>query len=84
MKSDVLHAALCYMGILVLIPIVSGATSNSFVKFHTRRGLVLLASEAIALIAAIFFPYVGGFLFILTLVISIAGLFLVLQHDDTR
>jgi len=81
MKPHVLSAALCYMGILVLIPIVSGATSNPFVQFHVRRGLILLAGEAIAIITALFFPYVGGLLFLVTLITSIAGLFLLLQGD---
>lgn len=35
-------AVICYLGILVLIPLLTDAKKDSFVKFHIKQGLVLL------------------------------------------
>lgn len=82
MKPHILHAALSYMGILVLLPVFSGATKHPFVNFHAKQGLVLLALEVLAILATYWVSYVGGVVFLLTLLASIAGLFSAL-HEDT-
>jgi uncharacterized membrane protein len=41
-------AMLAYLGILVLIPLVSEAKNDPFVKFHIKQGLVLLIGYIIA------------------------------------
>lgn len=40
-------AVICYLGILVLIPLLTDAKNDSFVKFHIKQGLVLLILEVI-------------------------------------
>ncbi len=74
MKPHILMASLSYMGILVLIPIFAGATGHPFVKFHVKQGLVILVGEILAIIITFWLSYVGGLLFLLMLIASIAGL----------
>lgn len=57
-SSNTLMAVLCYFGILVLIPFLTDAKNDPFVKFHIKQGLVLLIADIIAsFIAAI--PVIG-------------------------
>ncbi len=67
-------AILCYLGILVLIPLLTDAKNDPFVKFHIKQGLVLLITGVIlGVISPV--PVIGwlvgalGSLFILILVI---------------
>ncbi|MDA1169318.1 MAG: hypothetical protein O3A36_03195 [bacterium] len=80
-KTHVLNAALSYMGVLVLLPIISGATANPFVKFHAKQGLVLLGGEVLAILASYWLSYLGGILFLLMLLFSIAGLYSSLREE---
>lgn len=80
-KPHILNAALSYMGILVLFPIISGATAHPFVKFHAKQGLVLLVGEVLAILASYWVSYIGGILFLLLLLMSVAGLYSVLQEE---
>ncbi len=80
-KPQVLNAALSYMGILVLLPIFSGATNNLFVKFHAKQGLVILVGEALALVASYWVSYIGGIFFLVMLLASLGGLFSALHED---
>ena len=51
-------AILAYLGILIVIPFLTEAHKDPFVKFHIKQGLVLLITEVIAsVIAAI--PILG-------------------------
>lgn len=40
-------AFLCYLGILVLIPLLTDAKNDAFVKFHIKQGIVLLIVDII-------------------------------------
>jgi len=80
-KPHVLEASLSYMGILVLVPVISGSTANPFVKFHAKQGLVLLGGEALAILASYWISYIGGILFLLMLLASVAGLYSSLQEE---
>lgn len=80
-KPQVLNAVLSYVGILVLLPIISGATQSSFVKFHAKQGLVILGLEILAIIASYWVSYIGGVVFILMLLASLAGIFSALRED---
>lgn len=80
-KPQVLNAVLSYVGILVLLPIVSGATQNPFVKFHAKQGLVILGLEILAIIASYWVSYIGGVVFVLMLLASLAGIFSALRED---
>lgn len=77
----VLMASLSYVGILVLLPLFSGATKDTFVAFHVRQGLLLLAGEIIAVIAASWFPYVGGAVFLLLFIASIIAFFRTMHEE---
>lgn len=81
MKPYVLQAALSYMGILVLLPIVSGAIANPFVKFHAKQGIVLLGGEVLAILVAYWVSYLGGILFLCMLLLSVAGLYSSLKEE---
>ncbi len=83
LDSNVLLASMSYIGVLVLIPILSGATKHSFINFHAKQGLVILAGEIIAIIASVWISSLGGLLFILMLIASIVGLFTSL-HGEKR
>lgn len=80
-KPHVLNAALSYVGILVLFPIISGATDNPFVKFHAKQGLVIFVGEVLAILASYWVSYIGGVVFILMLLASLAGIFSALRED---
>ncbi len=51
-------AILCYIGILVLIPLLTDAKNDAFVKFHIKQGLTLLIFDIIiSIVAAV--PIIG-------------------------
>lgn len=76
-------AVLCYLGILVLIPLLTNAKNEAFVKFHVKQGLVLLIFEVIvSIVWAIPFLgwivgaigwVIGVILFIIGLINAIGG-----------
>jgi len=76
-KKNVGMAVLCYLGILVLIPLLTDAKNDSFVKFHIKQGLVLLIFEVILSVAAAI-PVVGRIVgsvgWIISVVLFIMGL----------
>ncbi len=43
-------AILCYLSILVIIPLVTEAKNDPFVKFHAKQGLSLLICEVVSYI----------------------------------
>mgnify|MGYP001617675362 FL=1 len=47
-QNKVLMGVLSYLGILLLIPFLTGSHKDPFVKFHLKQGLVLLILEIIA------------------------------------
>ncbi len=44
-KKNTGMGVLCYLSILVLIPLLSEAKNDPFVKFHIKQGLVLFVAE---------------------------------------
>ncbi|MCL2086395.1 MAG: hypothetical protein FWH05_02215 [Oscillospiraceae bacterium] len=63
-------AALSYLGILVLIPLLTMPDSK-FAKFHVNQGLILCIAHA----AALFLNFLLGFVFIIGwLVMSVIGI----------
>ncbi len=80
-KPHVLNAVLSYVGILVLFPIVSGATENPFVKFHAKQGLVIFGLEVLAILSSYWLSYIGAALFMLMLLASLGGIFSALRED---
>lgn len=55
-------AIISYLGILVLIPLVTDAKNDPYVNFHIKQGLALLIAGVIAGIVGIV-PIIGWFLF---------------------
>lgn len=70
-------AALCYFGILVIIPLITDAKKDPYVKFHIKQGLVLLIAGIITSFISMV-PVLGwvvGFiLWIILLILFIIGL----------
>ena len=75
-------AALCYFGILVLIPFLTDAKNDPFVKFHIKQGLVLLISYIIVSFI-IWIPLVGWILGIIMFILFIMGLINALGGKET-
>jgi len=72
-KKNIGMAILCYIGILVLIPLLTDAKDEPFVKFHVKQGLVLLIVSVI--VGAIsWIPVVGWLLGIGTFILWIIGI----------
>ena len=76
-EKNIGMAVLCYIGILVLIPLLTDAKNEAFVKFHIKQGLTLLIFDIIiSVISAI--PVLGWIIgivgSILILVLFIMGL----------
>jgi uncharacterized membrane protein len=68
-----LLAALSYVGLLFLLPIVAGEKSD-FVRFHARQGAVMCAFEfAAMLIGAV--PLIGWSFFIAVFVVAAIALY---------
>lgn len=71
-STNTLMAVLCYFGILVLIPFLTDAKNDPFVKFHIKQGLVLLIVYVIAGFV-LWIPFVGWLLGILLFVLFLMG-----------
>ena len=56
--NNTLMAVLAYLGILIIVPFVTDAKNDPFVKFHIKQGLVLIISEIVGLFIGII-PILG-------------------------
>jgi len=74
-----LVAALSYLGILVLVPLLFVDKDVPFVKFHAKQGLVILIGYVLAIIGVGFLPVIGDIFWVALGVASIAGLIQALQ-----
>ena len=66
-------AILAYLGILIIVPFLTDAKNDPFVKFHLKQGLVLIVLEVISLFVNVV-PILGwivGFLLWLAILILI-------------
>ncbi|MCE9643102.1 MAG: hypothetical protein K8Q97_02120 [Candidatus Andersenbacteria bacterium] len=84
LSSEHLIAALSYVGILVLIPIISGDYKKPFVQFHVKQGLVILGGIICSIIIAQYFPRVGALLFLAFFVTTIVAFFQAVQGNKWR
>ncbi len=41
-NTNIVMSLLCYLGALIIIPLVTDAKKDPYVKFHIRQGLLLL------------------------------------------
>ena len=72
-NNNSLMAVLAYLGILVLIPLLTEAKNDSFVKFHIQQGLVMLIAWVLG--SFLFWvPFVGWILWLGIVVLTIIGI----------
>ncbi len=71
--EDKLMAALSYIGVLVLVPLLV-KRDNPFVRWHAKQGLVVLIGIALSLMTAAWVPALGNVLFLLLLLAAVVGL----------
>ncbi len=77
-EPNKLMAALSYVGVLVLIPLLV-SRKDPFVSFHAKQGLVIFIGEILASIIVAWAPLIGNLLFLLMIVASIAGFIQAIQ-----
>lgn len=68
-----LLAALSYVGVLVLVPLLV-KRDDPFVRWHAKQGLVLLMGMVVAVMAAAWVSVVGNVLFLVLLIVAVVGL----------
>ena len=73
LKENKLWALLCYLGVLVVIPLLVKKDS-AFCQFHAKQGLVLLAGGFLS-----FFPIFGWIIGIAVFVLSVLGIVSVIE-----
>ena len=70
-QNNVIMAVLVYLGILIVVPFLTDAKEDPFVKFHIKQGLTLLILDVVVWFFA-FIPFIGWmFGWILWLVVFI-------------
>jgi uncharacterized membrane protein len=72
-SNNTLMAALAYLGILVIVPLLTDAKNDPFVKYHIKQGLVLLIAYVICGFI-VWVPIIGWLLGVLLFVLFIMGL----------
>lgn len=68
-----LMAVLSYFGILVLIPLLTDAKNDPFVKFHIKQGLVLLIAYVIGGFV-MWVPIIGWLLGVVLFIFFLMGI----------
>lgn len=72
-EKNIGMAVLCYIWILVLVPLLTDAKNDPFVKFHIKQGLVLLIVSIIAGFVS-WIPVVGWVVALGVFIVWIIGL----------
>ena len=82
-------AVLAYLWILIVVPFLTDAKNDPFVKFHLKQGLAILVFEAITWFASIilgFVPIIGSLvvlaLWLVSLVFTVMGIANVLAGNE--
>ena len=73
MEEKNLFAALCYVGVLVLVPLLV-RREDPFINWHIRQGLVVLGVLIISLLASAWIQAVGNLLFLGVMIVDIIAL----------
>lgn len=68
-----IFAALCYVGVLVLVPLLL-RKEDRFVNWHIRQGLVVLGMIILSLLATAWIAPVGNLLFLLVMIVDVIAL----------
>ena len=72
-----LMAILCYFGILVLIPLLTDAKNDAFVKFHIKQGLILLIAYIVVgvlYVIPVLGWILGSILYVVLFILFIMGI----------
>lgn len=72
-SNNTLMAALSYFGILVIVPLLTDAKNDPFVKFHIKQGIVLLITYVIFGFI-VWVPIIGWALGVVLFVLFLMGL----------
>jgi uncharacterized membrane protein len=83
-EKNTLMGILCYLGPLVIIPLIV-AKDDAFVKFHIKQGLVLLIIEAVVWALGMYvwqFWALYELVNLLTFILSIVGIVNVVQGRE--
>jgi len=75
-EKNVGMAILCYIWILVIVPLLTDAKNDAFVKFHIKQGLVLLIAWIIAGVANMVLAVIPVIGWLLMMVVWV-GLFII-------
>jgi len=70
-------AILCYFGILLLIPLLTDAKNDPFVKFHIKQGLILLIAYiviGVVYVIPVLGWILGSILYVFLFVLFIMGI----------
>jgi len=85
--KNILMAVLCYLGILIIVPLLTEAKKDPFVKFHIKQGVILIIAVVINWII-LMIPIIGwivGFIIsIIILVIWLIGLINVIGGKESK
>jgi uncharacterized membrane protein len=68
-----IFAALCYVGVLILVPWLV-RKEDPFVNWHIRQGLLVLAVLILSLIASAWIAVVGNLVFLLVMLVDVIAL----------
>jgi uncharacterized membrane protein len=78
-------AVFAYLWILIIIPFLTDAKSDPFVKYHLKQGLALILLELVGWVIS-WFPFVGWFvgwiISLVALVLAIIGIINVLNGQE--
>jgi uncharacterized membrane protein len=70
-------AIIAYLGILVLIPLLTDAKNDPFVKFHTKQGLLVLIGlvlSSIIVVVPVLGWAIGSLIWIASIILMIIGI----------
>ncbi|MBI2042455.1 MAG: hypothetical protein HYT21_01765 [Candidatus Nealsonbacteria bacterium] len=67
-------AILAYLGILILVPFLTEAKNDPFVKFHIKQGLVLIIFELGALFLVQFLWFIAPVIWLFNLAMTAIGI----------
>jgi uncharacterized membrane protein len=83
-EKNKLNAVLSYLGILIIVPLLSeDAKKSSFAKFHLNQGLVLLLASIIGSFV-FWIPFIGWAAAVFVFVLWLMGIIGAIQGEMKR
>lgn len=83
LEEDKVYAALCYVSVLVFVPLLT-RKQDPFINFHIRQGLLVLVATILSLIVAAWQQWLGNMLFLLIVVVDLLALVQTLQGKSWK